>query len=275
MKGLKALFVICAMSLLAGKRAFILLILMNRLFLAMLAGASVVAAQLAMQPAHAEELSLREAGAIKKGCFSGAGQAQVDACTRMIQSKYFVEGALTDAYFSRADAYSHLRQYQRAVEDFTQAVTRKPDFTAAYNGRANAHLFLQQFQPAIQDYTKVMALDPKPAAGYFNARGAAYTEVGQYKDAISDFNKAIALAPTPTSYNNRGYCYLLLKQFKQAIDDYDRAIAMAPNSAAVLYMRGIAKLRSDDKPGGNADIAAAVALEPKIAEEFAAAGVKP
>lgn len=193
----------------------------------------------------------------------------------MIQSKYFIDGALTDAYASRADAYFHLRQYQRAVDDSTRTIARKPDYLVAYMTRALSYQFLRQFQPAIEDHTKVLALEPEPEAGNFNARGAAYTAAGQYKDAISNFNMAIALAPTSTSYNNRGYCYLLLGQFKRAIEDYDRAVAMAPNSAGVLYMRGIAKLRSNDKPGGNADIAAAVALEPKIAEEFAAAGVKP
>jgi tetratricopeptide (TPR) repeat protein len=138
-----------------------------------------------------------------------------------------------------------------------------------------SYQFLQKFGPAIQDYTKVIALEPKPEASHFNARGAAYTAAGQYQQAISDFDRAITLEPTSVTYNNRGYCYFLLGQFKRAIEDYDRAIAMAPKSAGVLYMRGIAKLRSDDKTGGNADIAAAVALEPKIAEQFAAAGVKP
>ena len=40
-------------------------------------------------------------------------------------------------------------------------------------------------------------------------------------------------------------------------------------------MRGLAKLKSGDRAGGNADIAAAAALDPKIAAIYAGYGVKP
>jgi hypothetical protein len=41
-----------------------------------------------------------------------------------------------------------------------------------------------------------------------------------------------------------------------------------------LYGRGVAKLKLGDADGGNADIAAAKAIQSDIAEEFARYGVK-
>lgn len=246
---------------------------MNKLSLAMLAGASVAAAMSATQSASADQLS--KMGALKKGCYDGVGQAQINACTQMIQSKYFKGDALTDAYFFRSSAYYLSGQYQQSVDDDAQAIARKPNFVEAYYARAVSYQSLRQFQPAILDFDKVIALKPKPEAAPFFGRGTAYTALGQYKQAIPDFNQAIALGPDSVTYNNRGYCYFQLGQFKRAIEDYDRAIILAPGSAGVLYMRGIAKLRSDDKSGGSADIAAAVVLEPKIADQYAAVGVKP
>jgi tetratricopeptide (TPR) repeat protein len=247
---------------------------MNKLSLTVLAGASVMAAICATQSAFADQLS--EMAALKKACSGGSGQAQINACTQMIQSKFF-KGApvLSEAFYFRGGAFLHLGQYQRAVDDNAQAIARKPDFVEAYSARGLSYLFLQQPQPALQDFSKVIALKPKPEAVNFTSRGLAYSQLQQYKQAIPDFDRGIALEPTSVTYNNRGYCYFQLGQFKRAIEDYDRAIALTPGSAGVLYMRGIAKLRSDDKSGGNADIAAAVALEPKIAEQYAAAGVKP
>jgi hypothetical protein len=43
--------------------------------------------------------------------------------------------------------------------------------------------------------------------------------------------------------------------------------------ATALYGRGSAKLKKGDTEGGNADIAAATAIEPKIAERMAEYGL--
>jgi len=247
---------------------------MNKLPLVVLAGASVMAVICATQSASADQLS--EMAALKKACSGGSGQAQINDCTRMIQSKFFKDApVLSEAFFFRGGGYFRLGQYQRAVDDNTQTIVRNPNFVSAYFARGLAYLFLQQPQPALQDFSKVIALKPKPEAVDFTSRAITYSQLKQYKQAILDFDRGIALEPSSVTYGNRGYCYFQLGQFKRAIEDYDRAIVLTPGSAGVLYMRGVAKLRSEDKLGGNADIAAAVALEPKIAEQYAAAGVKP
>jgi len=224
---------------------------------------------------RASEEHLRRLVDLKKSCFRGAGQAQIDACTRMIQSKSFRGDALTDAFFFRGSAYYLAGQYRQSVDDNTQVIARKSNFMGAYSIRGLSYLYLQHPQLALQDFRKVIALTPKPDAGDFTSRGLAYTQLKQYKKAIADFDRGISLKPTSVTYNNRGYCYFQLGQFKRAIEDYDRAIEMAPNSAGVLYIRGIAKLRSNDKTGGNADIAKAMALDPAIAKSYAAIGLKP
>ncbi len=54
----------------------------------------------------------------------------------------------------------------------------------------------------------------------------------------------------------------------RAIADYGAAVALNPKDAGSLYCRGMAKLRGGDKTGGNADIAAAKAIKPDIAEQY-------
>ena len=49
---------------------------------------------------------------------------------------------------------------------------------------------------------------------------------------------------------------------------------MIPNFADSLYGRGLAKRKKGDATGGQADVAAAKALRPDVAEEFAKYGVK-
>ena len=48
---------------------------------------------------------------------------------------------------------------------------------------------LKQFDKAIADYTKAIELDPKSAIAY-TARGLAYLKVGKQKEAEADFAKA-------------------------------------------------------------------------------------
>jgi hypothetical protein len=51
-------------------------------------------------------------------------------------------------------------------------------------------------------------------------------------------------------------------EYDRAIQEFDIALKMAPGSAEILYLRGTAKLKHGDTVGGQADMAAAVAIDP-------------
>jgi len=75
-------------------------------------------------------------------------------------------------------------------------------------------------------------------------------------------------------FENRAFAYLKMGEFERAIADYDAGLRLdPPNKADFLYGRGLARLKKGDG-GGNADVAAAKALHPKIAEEFASYGLR-
>ena len=78
-----------------------------------------------------------------------------------------------------------------------------------------------KYQRAIQDYDEAIRLDPQDAFVYIN-RGIAYHDLGQYQRAIQDFDEAIRLDPeSDLAYLSRGIAYYDLGQFERAIDDYD------------------------------------------------------
>jgi tetratricopeptide (TPR) repeat protein len=66
---------------------------------------------------------------------------------------------------------------------------------------------------------------------------------------------------------------LKLGAYERAIADYSAAIAQNAKDADSFYGRGMAKLKSGDIDGGNADIAASRALRPDIANLYARYGV--
>ncbi len=63
-----------------------------------------------------------------------------------------------------------------------------------------------------------------------------------------------------SAYYNRGNAYYDKKDYAHAIPDYDHALLLKPHYPTALFNRGLAKLRSGDKVGGNADIAASKAM---------------
>jgi tetratricopeptide (TPR) repeat protein len=138
------------------------------------------------------------------------------------------------AYINRGNAYSVLRQYQKAILDHDKAIAIDPNDAFAYINRGLVYARLRQYQKAILDYDKAIAIDPNEAVFYYN-RGTLYARLRQYQKAILEFEKAIEINPNYASaYINRGYTYLSLRQYQKAILDYDKAIAIDPNEA-VFY----------------------------------------
>jgi cytochrome c-type biogenesis protein CcmH/NrfG len=66
-----------------------------------------------------------------------------------------------------------------------------------------------------------------------------------------------------------------LGKVDEAIGAYDEALRLAPSNAYALYGRGLAKGKKGDLAGSDADLLAAKTIAPRVAEEYAAYGVRP
>jgi len=114
-----------------------------------------------------------------------------------------------------------------------------------------------------------------------NSRCWKHAIDGELDKALSDCNELLRLKPQDANtLNSRGLVQLKRGAFDDAIADYSAAIAKNAKDAKdakdadSLYGRGIARIRSGDAAGGEADISAARAIKPDIATIFAGYGVK-
>ncbi len=91
----------------------------------------------------------------------------------------------------------------------------------AYN-RGAAHERKGDFDKAIADYTEAISHNPDIAGAYFS-RGLLYARhKGDYDKAIADCNEVIRLDPTLTeAYNNRGNAYYCSGQYDKAWADVE------------------------------------------------------
>ena len=67
------------------------------------------------------------------------------------------------------------RKYDRAIEDYNEALRLKPDFAQAYSDRGAAWYFKGEYQKAIADYDQAIQLEPDNARAYTN-RGARLSQ---------------------------------------------------------------------------------------------------
>ena len=72
-----------------------------------------------------------------------------------------------------------------------------------------------------------------------------------------------------------GLSYLKMDQPARALADYDAALRLVPRSAFALYGRGLANRKAGDIASGDADLAAATAISPRVREDYAASGATP
>ena len=63
-------------------------------------------------------------------------------------------------YFNQGIVNSHESNYDKAIEDYTQAIKLDPNPAYAYNNRGTVKLKLGDYQGAIKDYDKAIELDP-------------------------------------------------------------------------------------------------------------------
>ncbi len=168
-----------------------------------------------------------------KKCEEGTGDLDLDIehCTRAINSGDLSDESLVNTFINRGDTYFNKGEYDRAIQDYDQAIELKPDHALAFNNRGFAYHEKGEYDRAIADYDRAIQLNPDYAYAFGN-RGDAYDHKGEYDRAIADYDQVIRLKPDHAlAFYNRGIAYRLKGEYDRAIRDYDQAIRLNPDDA--------------------------------------------
>ncbi len=177
------------------------------------------------------------------------------------------------AYVNRGDAFTKRGQLDKAIKDFTEAISRKPsDYKALYS-RGVVFAKLNLISQAIADYSAAIALKPSYYDAY-NSRGAFYVKLGQLDKAIEDYTSAISLDPSNyQAYMNRGLTYDRAGQVDKSLADFDQAISLNPNNADAYYNRGLFFSKAGKLDAALEDLDRAIALNPGDPDAYYNRGV--
>jgi tetratricopeptide (TPR) repeat protein len=146
------------------------------------------------------------------------------------------------------------------------------NIATAYNNRGVAYRLKGNYEQAIDDFNEAIRLAPKNANA-FNNRGVAYRNIGDLDRAVADYDQAISIRPDYlAAFYNRGLVLNDKREYAKAISDFTAALEVDSKNPAVLYRRGTTYLNNGDIELGSADLAAAKAIKPDIAEDIRRGG---
>jgi protein O-mannosyl-transferase len=171
-------------------------------------------------------------------------------------------------YMTRAWWFVHDQQWEKALADYTKALTINPNYADLYYARGNVYGYMKLYDKSIADLSKAVELYPEYAVAYYN-RGNQYKNSNQWLRAIADYSKAIAINPEfNDAYSNRGSTYVSLNEWDKAIADFSKAISITPDNANYYFNRGSTYGSMSKWEQAIADYTSAIGIFPRHKEAY-------
>jgi tetratricopeptide (TPR) repeat protein len=221
-----------------------------------------------------DESALREWNDYAQRCSDAVENPDValDYCTRVVNLRNLPNIVLAIALSNRGLAYARKADYERAIEDLSEALRLEPSYSIAFLDRGGVYASKGDYDRAIQDFNQALLYDPKNAYAYYG-RGYAYRSKEDYERAIQDYDAGIQLDPkNAEAVSDRGYVYARKGDDDRAIQDYSEAIRLEPRNTLAFIRRGSAYYRKEDFKRAVQEYEEAIKVDPKDARGFRGKG---
>jgi tetratricopeptide (TPR) repeat protein/predicted aspartyl protease len=184
-----------------------------------------------------------------------------------------------DVLVVRGELYLSRKDVTGAQADFDTALKLAPPNGELPLTLASAYARARMFDQALKMYDGWIAAHPRDErlASALNGRCWTRALAGKgLETALADCDAAMKQGLRVSNVmDSRGLVLLRMGRIDEAISQYDRAIQAQPKNAWSLYGRGLAKLKKGQKAAGDADVQAAISLQPNMANVAKSYGVAP
>lgn len=225
-----------------------------------------------------------ETSAIKSGLSRETALAECQLAEEILQQEINLDvilmldncvGALLDNrekshyLHLRGEVFGTIGMTDRAVADFTQASTLKPDKAAYKIALGLALLVLKDNEAAMAAIKSALRLDPDNADA-MAAMGKAHYQSGSLAPAEAFLGRALEINPAHVpALVDRGRVLMHRGDILRAKGYFDQVLALTPDNAAALLQRGICLYRLGETEAALADLGTAAALDPNNHHIFA------
>jgi len=112
-------------------------------------------------------------------------------------SKTKDEGPTAKDYYNKAFHFIDAGFPQEAINLYTLAIEKDPEFLDAYYNRGVVHFTLREYRQALNDFNIVIEKRPDMAIAYAS-RGSTLEKLGDHYNALKDYKKAAQLGDKDT-----------------------------------------------------------------------------
>ncbi len=213
------------------------------------------------QQACSKAVDLGNAGAEGHMCLGllEDGTGQYEKAAEQFQQAVQLEPANDRAYTSLAGAYQHLNQPDKAEETYKRAIAVRPQYWRVYSFLGSFYIAQAEYEKAAAMFRRSTELDPDSYLA-FNNLGAAFLYAGKDDEAAQAFEKSIAIRPTRDAYNNVAVAQFHLHRFKNSVLNFKEALKISDRDYQTWGNMGDASYYGGDTASAMESYRKAIAL---------------
>jgi serine/threonine-protein kinase len=175
------------------------------------------------------------------------GTGQYEKAAEQFQQAVQLEPANDRAYTSLAAAYQHLNQPDQAEETYKRAISMRPQYWRVYSFLGGFYIAQAEYEKAVVMFRRSTELDPDSYVA-LNNLGAAFLYAGKDDEAAQAFEKSIAIRPTRDAYNNVAVAQFHLHRFKNSVLNFKEALKLDDSDYQTWGNMGDASYYGGDTP---------------------------
>jgi WD40 repeat protein/Flp pilus assembly protein TadD len=161
-------------------------------------------------------------------------------------------------------AHREQKQYEVAIEDYSQAIKGGATGWGIRVERGYAYSMAGNYRRAKKDYLDVLAFHEDGTI--HNNLAVAYRSLGDYEQSVAHYSKAISRSPAVALYyRNRGNAYFDYGVYHLAAADYSKCLDIGGADARVYDGRGFALQRQGDRQKALDDYTTALRMDSSLA----------
>jgi tetratricopeptide (TPR) repeat protein len=140
--------------------------------------------------------------------------------------------------FLRGVALGDSVRYEKAIENYKEALRINPNFLEAHNNLGVSLYDLRRYGEAEKEYNEALQINPNSAEAHNNL-GALLYELKRYEEAEKEYKEALRISPDyARAYNNLGVLLKELKRYEEAEKEYKEVLRINPDFAVAHYNLG-------------------------------------
>jgi serine/threonine protein kinase/Tfp pilus assembly protein PilF len=153
------------------------------------------------------------------------GTGQYEKAAEQFQQAVQLDPTNDAAYRGLAGAYQRLNQPDKAEETYKRAINLRPQYWRVYNMLGSFYFAQADYQKAATMLERATELDPDSYVA-FSSLGATLLYLGRDADATQALERSIAIRPARDAYNNLAVALFHLHRFQDSVRNFKEALQL-------------------------------------------------